>query len=193
MIMRKPTVAPSRPSGPKRQRAPRSRRVPLWPLLLATLLLAAVVGGILLTRDGGGSSADASSTKVKLTGVGAFDPDGGDGEHDDEAALATDGNPATFWRTSTYRSQLSAFKSGVGLVIEADARPKRLVVTTDTPGFTAEIKAGNSPEGPFATISESKLVGPSTTWELRQADARYYVIWITELIGSAHVNEVKPS
>ena len=95
---------------------------------------------------------------MTLSGVGAYDPDGGDGEHDDLAGLATDGNPATFWRTSTYRSQLSAFKSGVGLVLEASGTPKQIAVTTDTPGFTAEIRAGDSPQGPFETVSEGKVV-----------------------------------
>ena len=192
MIMRKPAAVPARPRKQKRQRDPRARRVPVWPLLFAGLLLAAVVGGILLARDrDGGTGGTPANEAVKLSGVGAYDPDGGDGEHDDEAGLATDGDPSTFWRTSSYRSQLSAFKSGVGVVIEADGTPERFVVSTDTPGFTAEIQAGSSLEGPFETVGESKLVGSSTTWDLRDADARYYVIWITQLIGSAHVNEVK--
>ena len=128
---------------------------------------------------------------MTLSGVGAYDPDGGDGEHDDLAGLATDGNPATFWRTSTYRSQLSAFKSGVGLVVEASGTPKQIAVTTDTPGFTAEIRAGDSAEGPFDTVAGGKVVEATTTWDLDSADAKYYVIWITQLVGSAHVNEVK--
>jgi hypothetical protein len=128
---------------------------------------------------------------VTLSGVGAYDPDGGDGEHDDLAGLATDGNPATFWRTSTYRSQLSAFKSGVGLVLKASGTPEEIAVTTDTPGFTAEVQAGDSPQGPFKTVGAGKVVESTTTWDLESTDAEYYVIWITQLIGSAHVNEVK--
>ena len=194
MIMRKPAAAPVRPPRRKRQRAAGERRVPVWPLVLGALLLAAVVGAfVLIDRDDGGDPAGASGEPIALNGVGAYDPDGGDGEHDDEAGLATDGDPATFWRTQTYRSQLSAFKSGVGLVVEADGTPERIVVTSDTPGFTAEIQAGSSPEGPFETIGASKQVGSSTTWELDGAEATHYVVWITELVGAAHVNEVKAS
>ena len=176
-------------AAPKRARAPR-KAFPVWPALAGALLLAAVIGGILFVgRDGGNGTSTAGG--VELSGVGAYDPDGGDGEHDAEAGLATDNDPATFWRTSSYRSQLSAFKSGVGLVVEATGEPDRIAITTDTPGFTAEIQAGDSPEGPFQAVSDSKVVGPSTTWELRRGDARYYVVWITQLVGSAHVNEVE--
>ncbi len=78
-------------------------------------------------------------------------------------------------------------------MLEVDGRPERIVVTTDTPGFTAEIQAGSSAEGPFETVGASKVVGSSATWELDDADATHYVVWITELVGSAHVNEVKAS
>jgi serine/threonine-protein kinase len=183
MIIRKPVARTSRPRH--------SRRLPVWPLLLGALVLAAVVAGIVLTRDDGGGTAPAGG--VELSGVGAYDPDGGDGEHDDKARLATDGNAATLWRTSTYRSQLSAFKSGVGLVLEASGTPDRIELTTDTPGFTAEIQSGSSPEGPFETVGDSKLVGETTSWDLREGGGPYYVVWITQLVGSAHVNEVKAS
>ena len=183
MIIRRPVAKPAR--------ARRKRAVPIWPFVVGALLIAAIVGGLFLTRDDGDDPAAAAG--VELSGVAAYDPDGGDGEHDDEAKLATDSDPATFWRTSTYRSQLSAFKSGVGLVLEATETPERIALTTDTPGFTAEIRAGSSPEGPFEPVSESKLVGSSTSWELGGGEARYYVVWITQLVGSAHVNEVKAS
>ncbi len=181
-------------AAPKRQRQRASRRpFPVWPALLGALLLAAVIGGILLLNRDDGTGGAATAETVELSGVGAYDPDGGDGEHDDEAGLATDGDPATFWRTSRYRSQLSAFKSGVGVVLEAKGKPEQLGLTTDTPGFTAEIQAGDSPDGPFETVSESKVVGASTTWKLNRTDARYYVVWITQLVGSAHVNEAAAS
>ncbi|MDX6398584.1 MAG: eukaryotic-like serine/threonine-protein kinase [Gaiellaceae bacterium] len=183
MIIRKPVA--------KQPRSRRSRRLPVWPLVLGALLVAAVVAGILLKREDGAGTTTAGG--AKLSGVGAYDPDGGDGEHDAEAGLATDGNAATFWRTSTYRSQLSAFKSGVGLVLEATGAPERIALTTDTPGFTAEVQSGSSRAGPFETVGDSKLVGESTSWDLRAGSGRYYVVWITQLVGSAHVNEVKAS
>ena len=192
MIMKRPAV----PQRPPRQRRKSSRRVPTPALLiLLGVIAAAAVGGFLLLRgdDGGGDPSAAAGDPIELSGVGAYDPDGGDGEHDDEAGRATDGDPATFWRTSTYRSQLSAFKSGVGLVLEAGGAPERLVVTSDTPGFTAEIQAGTSADGPFQTVGASKVAGSSTTWELESTDATHYVVWITQLVGSAHINEVKAS
>ncbi len=190
MIMKRPAAVPQRPP---RQRRESSRRlsVPALLLLLGVIAAAAVGGFLLLRDDEGGDPSAALGDPVELSGVGAYDPDGGDGEHDDEAGLATDGDPSTFWRTSTYRSQLSAFKSGVGLVLEAGGQPERVVVTSDTPGFTAEIQAGNSAEGPFETVGASKVVGSTSTWDLDETDATHFVVWITELVGAAHVNEVK--
>jgi eukaryotic-like serine/threonine-protein kinase len=192
MIMKRPAAVRQRPP---RQRRESSRRlsVPALLLLLGVIAAAAVGGFLLLRDDDGGDPSAANRDPVELSGVGAYDPDGGDGEHDDEAGLATDGDPSTFWRTSTYRSQLSAFKSGVGLVLEAGGQPERVVVTSDTPGFTAEIQAGNSAEGPFETVGASKVVGSTSTWELGETDATHFVVWITELVGAAHINEVKAS
>jgi hypothetical protein len=134
---------------------------------------------------------------VTLSGVGAFDPPPGDGrEHDEDAPLATDGNPSTFWRTEGYHSPLAELgKSGVGLVLDAGAtiRVGRIELTTDTPGLTAEIRAGSSRSCCFRTISDAQTVGRSATFDLRQTDARYYLVWITELPPGlrAHVNEVR--
>jgi len=166
------------------------------PALLVVLVTAGVVGGLLLTRGGGEDpSAVAVGSLVRLAGAGSYDPDGGDGEHDDEAPLATDGNASTFWRTSNYRASLADIgKSGVGLVVAAGAANRevsKLTVTTDTPGFRAEILAGDTAEGPFETVGASKTVGATTSWQLDSVDKSYYVIWITELDRVAHVNEVK--
>ena len=98
MIMKRPK--PAKPSRPPKQRQERRGRFPLLWVLLGLLLLAVAAGGIYLaTRDDEQGAGAASGDAVTLSGVGAYDPDGGDGEHDDLAGLATDGNPATFWRT----------------------------------------------------------------------------------------------
>jgi eukaryotic-like serine/threonine-protein kinase len=193
MIMR----APPRPAKERPRRA-RGRRFPLWPLAIVALLAVAVGGFLYAFRDGDDPATSPVGEQVRLEGIGAYDPDGpGDGEHDEDAPAATDGDAATYWPTSTYRASLSAIgKSGVGVVVDA-GEPRelsQLAVTTDTPGFTAEIRAGDSPDGPFETVvGPSKSVGASTVWNLDGPEARYYVVWITELDGVAHVNEIEAS
>ena len=68
-----------------------------------------------------------------------------------------------------------------------------MTVTTDTPGYTAEIRAGNSETGPFSLVAPAKTVGAATVFTLAHADARYYLVWITALGDGdlAHVNEVR--
>jgi eukaryotic-like serine/threonine-protein kinase len=184
-----------RESAPHRARARRRR----WPIFVVLALLgaAAVVAGVL---ELGGSKNNprttppaATGTVLTVRGVGAYDPVGGDGEHDSEAPNATDGNPTTYWETEHYRDGLR--KDGVGVVLDAGraVAAKRLVVTSDTPGFTATILAGSSATGPFAADAPSEQVGSQATFTLQGHTARYYVVWITDLGSndSVHVNEVR--
>jgi serine/threonine-protein kinase len=181
-----------------RQRPPRRRRGfgVLWPIA-AVLAIVGVAGlaalGALWLRDRDSNGPQAAPNKpIQLTGIGAYDPEGGDGEHDDEAVRATDGDLATAWRTESYRSGLN--KSGVGVVLDAgrEVEPKTVTVTTDTAGFTAEIRAGDSPQGPFRAVSQPGTIESRRRFTLNEAKARYFLVWITELdSGSAHVNEVR--
>ena len=131
---------------------------------------------------------------MQLQGVASYDPFGDDEvEHPERVADATDGVRATYWTTSTYED-FSATKEGVGLVLDvgADRELSSVTVTTDTPGFQAEIRSGSSQTGPFETVvGASKTAGVRTTWEIDGDAARFYTLWITDLDGNAHVNEVK--
>jgi serine/threonine-protein kinase len=190
------------PPPPRRQRARSGRGRRVARALIATLIVLLLVGGAAigayviasgLSGNDNGDGGSSAGSAISLQGIRAFDPPPGDGtEHDDEAALATDRNPATFWKTETYNT---FFKDGVGLVLDAGARRqvKHLTIHTDTPGFTAEIRAGASPTGPWTTVAPGKTVAGTTTFTLSGADARYYMVWITDLGGMsvAHVNEVR--
>ena len=128
---------------------------------------------------------------VPLEAVSPWDPDGDGDEHGDEAPLATDGDPATYWRTETYYAGLR--KQGVGLVV-ATASPTRLAritLGTSTPGYRARIEAGASPSGPFTPVSASREVTGTTSFALRGRPAQYYLVWITGLDRTAHVNELR--
>jgi hypothetical protein len=190
-------------------RPPRGVRVPArrpahspWPFLVPLIVVAVALAAVGLyfavTRTNvgslGGLSPPARSARpVHLAGVGAWDPQGGDGEHDADAPKATDGNAATFWRTEQYQS---FDKAGVGVVLEAPSvkQLESLTVTTDTPGFTAEIQSGPSAHGPFSTVvSPSRVVGERTRFPIQGSAAKFYLVWITQLppgSDTAHVNEV---
>jgi hypothetical protein len=200
-------VAPQR--GPRRRRREPRRpeeRPSVWPLIMLLAGLA-VLAGILaavftftdstqkiasLAHRAGVPGGGAAPTKpVQLSAVTAFDPYGDQQEHDSSASLATDGDQATAWSTEHY---LSFTKPGVGLVLDAGSALKvtKLTLSTDTPGFTAQIQSGSSQSGPFTRVSGPKPAAGTTQFTLNGTPAQYYVIWITDLGPNDHVdiNEV---
>jgi eukaryotic-like serine/threonine-protein kinase len=186
-----------------REPARRAERPSVWPLILLLAGLAVLAGIFAAVFAFTGSTPSdfvpgivhhPKAKAVRLAGVSGYDPYGSGGEHDDTAALATDGQATTYWRTEHYSSSLSSLKPGVGLLLDVHRTRKlsQVTVTSDTPGFTAKIEAGASPSGPFKPVSSSETVGSRTTFSLQGANARYYVVWITDLGSNAsvHVNEV---
>src|SRR5581483_8893506 len=108
--------------GPRR--AARRRGPNPWPLVLVLLALLAV------------------------RAVTAYDPFGSPPgqEHNEDAHLATDGSPTTYWEIEQYHASFATIgKPGVGLVLDAgkEVQLHQLGISTGTPGFTAEIKAGD--------------------------------------------------
>jgi eukaryotic-like serine/threonine-protein kinase len=185
--------APRRPSAVERRPRPPRRRSRA-PLLLALLVVgvAALVLGLVVAgtdRTPGGAGAAASGA-VHLTAIAAYDPFGDQREHPEAVPAATDGNQSTFWTTESYRS---FSKPGVGLVLDAGRAVElsKLTLTSDEPGFTAKIQAGNRSDGGFVDISGEQQVGTQTTFDLRGGKYRYYVVWITDPNSRAHVNEVR--
>jgi serine/threonine-protein kinase len=195
-----PPVAPRAPRRSRQKPARRRRRgsLSIWPLVLLGVGIAALAGGLvgafLLGGDNGTPGAGPRpSGPVKFISATAYDPEGDGQEHDDTAPNAIDSDPTTYWETEDYRS---FDKSGVGLVVEArrSVSPRTLTVTTDTPGFTAVIKAGNSASGPFQKISSSREVTSTPTAFSLDGGGRYFLVWITDLgdnNSKVHVNTVR--
>jgi len=156
--------------------------------------LAAVAGGLigasLLGGDDDANAPAASKGRVRFVTAAAYDPPPGDGEeHDEEVGNAIDGMGSTAWSTEHYRS---FDKGGVGLVVGASrpVSPRTLVVTSDTPGFKAQIKAGASNTGPFRPVSSAQTADFTTRFALR-GSGRYFLIWITDLGGNDQVRIVE--
>ena len=181
--------------------------------LLAAAALAALLGGMLVivmsAREDHVTQAPVktptpppvtkpvvkppAATRIVVTGVGAYDPEGDQSENGGDARLAADGNATTAWKSEHYRTTFS--KSGVGLVLDAGrpVKASRVVVTTETPGYAAQVQVWNSPTGPFTSVSGSKTTAARTTYALKSRRGRYLVLWITSMPadGVAAVNEVR--
>jgi hypothetical protein len=129
---------------------------------------------------------------VKLTAVGAFDPEGDGQERNEEAPLAVDGRPTTFWRTEHYSS---FFKSGVGLVLDMGrpARVERVLVDSPTTGASAQIQLGDSPQGPFRAVTPSRPLTTRTSFAVPRRTGRYVVVWVVGMPqdSAAEVAEVR--
>ena len=186
-------IAPRKPAS-------RRRRSGAWPLVLLLLGLIAVgaVGAYLLFRGSGGSPSTAGSGTPSIGSPTAYDPfgTGPPGENNAQAPLATDGKESTYWSTETYRASFADLgKKGVGLVLQVkgSGKPASLVVTTDTPGFTAEIEAGDGLNSFLDVVSGPQVVSTHSTFTIGGSAHRYYLLWITSLgpYQADHVNEVR--
>jgi eukaryotic-like serine/threonine-protein kinase len=190
------------PAAPAPSYVPGRRKRRWWPLVLALLVLVAggaIAAGVLLKNHvsalGGGGSPPKP---VAMTAVATYDPPPGDGQEQDLLIPdATDGDQTTAWQTEHYTTAaFGNLKSGVGLVVQTHHAPRKLsslTVTSDTPGWTAVIKAGSSESGAFKPVSKPQTVGHSATFSLDvPSPVRYYLIWITRLAsrGYVDVNEV---
>ncbi|MHB8643609.1 MAG: serine/threonine-protein kinase [Gaiellaceae bacterium] len=188
--------------GPARRRSLPSA-VPLAVALLALLALVVIAGAFLALhgtlgttlKNAAGGGGDGSP--VPLAAQASYDPFGNDKVENPQLVRdAVDGNQKTFWTTVNYTSQnFGGLKPGVGIVLATPSPKalKSLTITTDTPGFTAQIKASDSPTGGFQPVSSSQTVESSTTFHLNGGPHSYYLVWLTSLprgSSSAHVNEV---
>ena len=203
-------VHPAPLAPAQRRRAPRRGPSP-WPVLFAIVALL-VIGGVVAylilngfpsvshsNNDHSTGGAPVTST-INLSGVTAYDPYGNPPgqENNAQAPLATDHKANTAWQTEDYRATFAQLhKPGVGLVLDAGqpVQLHQLGIATATPGFVAEIQAGDSEHGPFQTVSASKTVTRQTRFDITGSGKfQYYVIWITALpppgTGSASINEV---
>jgi serine/threonine-protein kinase len=177
------------------------KQVSRWPIgvaVLALLAIAAIVIGLVTFRGSNGNSPSAAGRAFPVTGLTSYDPYGDDKtEHSEDAPKITDGDVATYWTTVRYYDAPSLNKPGVGVVIDAGrvVRLARIVVVTDTPGFTAEIEATNVESGTPEKVSGAQTTTRTTVFDITSSEPkRYYVVWITKLppdFSYAHVNEVR--
>lgn len=177
-----PRPAPAPPDA--EVRAERRRRVLIGlgiggaVILVALLVLASVLNRIFGDVNGldktelGLSSPSASaqpgatgpSGMVKPVQATVFSP-GGEADRPQDAGLAIDGNPATFWSTDTYSDPVPFpnFKNGVGLMLQL---PKPTVIGTvslhvSSTGTRVELRSSPTPKP--ARLEDTTLLAPGKT------------------------------
>jgi len=200
-----PRVGP--PGRPRTRRPPPGPRRAVWPWVLLAILLLALgsAAGYLVvsaTRSPSTSSGSASTSDAPLIiGANDFDPEGGDGENASLAALAVDGDPATAWKTETYRSPaFGGAKSGVGLVVEIDGDHEVSSVEIDTTsgGWSTQLYVGDGGAasldawGPVVASGEG--LGTAARLSIDPvARGSAVLIWVTRLpsAGRLEITEVR--
>lgn len=172
------------------QRGRRGRGRRRAPAVLAAVVTGAVVAtgaivGVQALQDGGGGTTDAPEPRrLAIASVQDHDPVGGDGEQPGLVAAAWDGDPATSWSTEFYEDvpEFGGFaKDGVGLIVtlDGDVRATRIDLTSDTPGFTYEIRDPDDPDA--APLAEGTFEGAQKQIALAEGAGSRLLVWITRL------------
>lgn len=183
--------------APKRKLSMRGRisgAAVLLTLLVAAIALTLVYGissGWFDNADGGpGSAPDPGGGRqqIELTGANDFDPEGGDGEHEDEVKFAIDPNPTTSsWTTETYdTSDTYDVKTGVGLYVTTSqpVEATAMTIRTTDPGWEATIYAAAEPADSLDGWTEVGSVDAVEDGSVIQLDTggqkfANYLIWTT--------------
>jgi serine/threonine-protein kinase len=205
-------AAPRGPAGgrPEPQSFVRSERGWLIPTTIVVLVaLALGLAGVLIGRSGAGDlfgalGGDDSDTPVAISSAKAFDPDGDGHEHDGEAALVLDGDPATAWRTDRYNDRdITKLKSGVGLILQLDGPGtlEELQLDSPTNGWTLRVYVGDGTATDLAgwgdpVATAEGLAAGTSSIDLDGAKGSAVLIWILDRgdavgPGAAEVREAK--
>jgi len=123
---------------------------------------------------------------VNISGVGTLDPQGGDGENDESAPLAIDGDPDTFWRSSTYASAaFGNLKDGLGMVVTLTEQAPVTSVTLQVNGTGGLVEVRSAPgqglEGSQLLGTGVPGSGPITVTLDEPVSTQNLVLWFTEL------------
>ena len=190
-----PQVAGDRtpPSGlPVVPRPPTRRRAPL---VVVTVLAVGAVALVVALAGGGGSGGPTRTTSVPTTigpvvavsAVHGFDPLGDGEEHEAQAHLAADGDPATGWATVRYNTRaFGGLKPGVGLALQLAqvAKLTSLQVTSDTNGWAAAVYVADHPApdlgGWGPPVARKSGIDGDARFDLNGHTGGAVLIWITD-------------
>lgn len=184
------------PPDPSQPRQPRRFRLAgaLLGVLVLVALVAIAANGILQPTGGQPREQQQPTTTARpapepvgASAVSVLDPSG-DGENDELLPHATDGDPATTWRTESYSNErFGLLKPGLGLIVQVPdgATVREIALQLTAGGGTAEIRGGDeiaTSLEDWAPLTEPQPLQEQTTFSLEAAaDHPYYLIWFSTL------------
>ena len=147
--------------------------------------------GPAITPDGTNETIDLTAIDVVVVpnpvSATAIDPFIGDGERNDTALFAIDGDNDTFWRTESYRSAgFGGLKPGVGLVIDlgGNARVSEVTLDTESEGWSVELYLGDDFTGAIDTWGPPLVSGTDlknkVDFDLDDNVGQQLLIWVTD-------------
>ncbi|MPZ61178.1 MAG: hypothetical protein GEU93_07755 [Propionibacteriales bacterium] len=185
--------------------APRRRGIPPWGWLLVGIAIASAAilafylglsagdGGETASPEEPDRSAAAPAKPIEIASATAWDPQGEDGENDEDAPLTIDEDPASAWSTLSYERSpnFGNLKDGLGLILDLGepvaVSEVRLALGgsgTDFEIRAAPEDAAQPPPDPagFLEVGGTTGAAGSTRVELDQGTTtRYVLVWITKL------------
>ncbi|MDP1819414.1 MAG: protein kinase [Acidimicrobiales bacterium] len=168
------------------------------PTVIVVLIAVALgVAGLLIGRSGAGDifddvrdafgGATSEGEPLTITAAVPLDPSG-DGENDDEAGLAIDGDPATGWHTEGYNDRdITKLKPGVGLIVELSSADEldELELLSATNDWTFEVYVAEAAPSDFAGWGEPVARGEgvaagTSTHDLQGKRGGAVLVWILD-------------
>jgi putative peptidoglycan lipid II flippase len=148
------------------------------------------------------SAAVPAPTGTVLRPVSAqdFDPPPGNGEeYPDRVDRAVDGDPATSWRTMSYKNRpnLGGAKEGVGLLLDlgTERRVTSVTLQLEGRGTALEIRGGATKPtvaGDLALLASEPAAGPLVTLPLDSGrQVRWLLVWLTKLPAGDRADEYR--
>lgn len=121
---------------------------------------------------------------VSVLSATAYDPFGTDGEHDELADRAIDGDFTTSWRTEAYTSPLPLLKDGVGISISVSGTTNAVEVAGTRDGTAFRLYW--APELPtnfsgWSLISEGTARDNGIDVSVPSTDGGAWLVWFTDL------------
>jgi hypothetical protein len=125
---------------------------------------------------------------VSVAGAQVYD-NTGDRDNAGRVSAVVDGNPATTWRTFTYRQQFPALKPGVGVMVSfaSPVQLSDLAIWSSSGGTQLEVRAAPTADAALsATVPITRVTLRPGTTEVPLGDSQpvnHVLIWIVKLGG----------